>query len=150
MCDLTTILIVLIIVTLYYLYRSYVSLCEEEEAAVVDDAVAEVTAEEEETEGFDADYSRGGDHYESTKMMALEPGVVSSHKKFVKELNHRTATASKLTVHDSFNPAVPWYGLPRKAMFARLGADRGARVVQSETPEQTMAFSMHNSNKYCL
>lgn len=141
MCPTTCFLVIVII---YLLYRIFTRCDKAEDEVVVEED------EEEEEEGFDQDYSTGGDYYEDTKMMALEPGVVSSHKKFVKELNHKTTTASKATVHDSFNPAVPWHGLPRKAMFARLGADRGARVVQSETPEQTMYFSQHNSTKYCL
>ena len=92
----------------------------------------------------------GEDHSEAIKKMGLEADVVSSHERFVRELDHKTTTASKQTVLDSFNPPVPWHGLPRKAMFARLGADSGARTVQSETPEQTLAFALHNGNTYCL
>jgi len=90
------------------------------------------------------------DYSDAIQKMGLEDEVVTSHKRFITELNHKTSTASKDTVLDSFNPPVPWHGLPRKAMFARLGADRGARVVQSETPDQTLDYALHNSSNYCL
>ena len=102
-------------------------------------------------EGYTADQELiGEDHSDAIKKMGLESDVVSSHERYVRDLDHKTTTASKQTVLDSFNPPVPWHGLPRKAMFARLGADSGARTVQSETPEQTLAFALHNGNTYCL
>lgn len=90
------------------------------------------------------------DYADTIKKMGLESSVETSHARFVKELDSKSSTASKQTTMDSFNPPVPWHGLPRKAMFARLGADSGARTVQTETADQTLDYARHNSGGYSL
>lgn len=92
------------------------------------------------------------DNYdEQIKFMGLDPSVQQSHAEFVNETNGMiSSTSSHLTVKDDFTPAVPWMGLPRKAMYAVLGASDTSRTMQTETPEQTLEFAMHHSRGYDL
>jgi hypothetical protein len=110
-----------------------------------------IIQEEEQEEGFtqSADLI-GMSHEDAIKKMGLEDDVVKSHERFVKEMDHKTTTASKQTIHDSFNPPVQFWGLPRKSHYARLGADSTSRTVQTETPEQTLSYALHSNSRYCL
>jgi len=94
----------------------------------------------------------GDDNYdEAIKYMGLDPSVQQSHKDFVNETDGMiSTTSSHMTVKDDFTPAVPWMGLPRKAMYAVLGAGDTSRTMQTETPDQTLEFAMHHSRGYDL
>lgn len=92
------------------------------------------------------------DNYdEAIKYMGLDPAVQQSHKDFVNETDGMiSTTSSHLTVKDDFTPPVPWMGLPRKAMYAVLGAGDTSRTMQTETPDQTLEYAMHHSRGYDL
>ncbi len=92
----------------------------------------------------------GGSYEDFIKNMALEDSVSKSHDEFIKNMDGTTQTASKDSVMDNFNPPVPFWGLPRAAHYAKIGADSDARTVQSETIDQAIDFAMHNNNSYRL
>jgi hypothetical protein len=83
-----------------------------------------------------ADYS--GDVIQS---MSLEPGVIESHNRFIKDVHHRTTGASAETVRDDSNDVVPWIGLRRPKYNAGAFATSGARVEHSESPEQMPQYT---------
>ena len=76
--------------------------------------------------------------------------VTASHESFVEELDVATMGPSAATERDDFMPAVPFHGLPRKAHYAHLGADRTSRVSTSESSKSLAETQHHNSTGYVL
>lgn len=104
-------------------------------------------SEEDVLSGKDGSYN----HQAAIPAMALEADVQKSHDSYVNELRGRTTTASKQSVKTDFTPPVPFVGLRARVMYKQMGADKGARVVQSETPKQSLEYSSYsNTSPYCL
>lgn len=109
----------------------------------------------EEEEYPEDNYNRLKYEFEQDKLpcspSSLDEDIVNSHRNYLKETTHlATVGASHATDRDDFTPPVPFYGLPRKAHYKQLGSEKTARVSQSETPCQVMAYKQHNSTGYEL
>ncbi len=89
------------------------------------------------------------DYDSMIQKVALESDIGASHAEFAKQL-HRSAGSSELTLRDDFTPPVPWHGLPRKALYAQIGAESSARTIESETPDQVAEFMAFNRVSYVL
>lgn len=118
----------------------------EEVEGLAGDASEFYKSEKDVLSGQTGDYN----HQEVLASMALESDVKKSHDSYVNELRGRTTTASKSSVKSDFTPAVPFHGLRARVMYKNMGADKGARVVQSETPEQSLEYASYSRAPYCL
>ena len=92
------------------------------------------------TEGYVADQDLvGEDHSEAIKKMGLEDDVISSHERFVRELDHKTTTASNAC---DFCQKV-CKGKRRSQMFSRLEyVYCGTDCVKKHQRELTAAAAM--------
>ena len=71
----------------------------------------------------------------------IDTDVYSSHDAYLSDItNVATLGPSHLAMRDDDTPAVKWHGLPRRAMYANLGALDDSRVVQSETKEDATRY----------
>lgn len=82
---------------------------------------------------------------ETMQRMALEPSVEKSHRRFVKDLHHRTTGASTQSVLSGDNDVNKFVGLRRVAYNTAAQASSDARTVHSEDPEE-----MPEYNEFCL
>lgn len=81
----------------------------------------------------------------------IDPSIVESHREFVSDADFVATTGSSHAVsRDDFVPPVPYYGLPRKAHYMNTGAEKDARVVQSETLSDTFNIQEHHNTSYVL
>lgn len=81
----------------------------------------------------------------------VDQAIVESHAEYTEDSAFLASTgASHASARDDFMPAVPFHGLPRKAHYSNVGAERTARTAQSETPEQVYDLMEHNSTGYVL
>jgi hypothetical protein len=81
----------------------------------------------------------------------VDRAIVESHREYTEDSDFLATTgASHASARDDFSPAVNFHGLPRKAHYAHTGADKSARVAQSETPEEVLEIKNHNSTGYIL
>lgn len=81
----------------------------------------------------------------------VDRAIIESHREYTEDTDFLATTgASHASARDDFQPAVKFHGLPRKAHYAHLGADKTARVGQSETPEDVADIRSHNSTGYEL
>jgi hypothetical protein len=82
---------------------------------------------------------------------SVDKSIVDSHREYTADSDYLATTGSSHgSARDDFMPAVPFHGLPRKAHYAHMGAESGARVAQSETPSAVFDLMAHNSTGYCL
>ena len=81
----------------------------------------------------------------------VDRAIVESHREYTSDSDFLATTgASHASARDDFNPPIPFHGLPRRAHYAHVGADRTARIGQSETPEAIAEIKNHNSTGYAL
>lgn len=81
----------------------------------------------------------------------VDRAIVESHREYTEDTDFLATTgASHASARDDFQPAVKFYGLPRKAHYAQIGSERTSRVSQSETPEVVDDIKKHNSTGYEL
>lgn len=119
---------------------------DDEAEGLAGDASEFYKSEKEILSGKDGEYN----HQAVIGDMALEADVKKSHDSYVDELRGRTTTASKQSIKTDFTPPVPFVGLRARVMYRQMGADKGARVVQSETPKQSLEYSSYSHAPYCL
>lgn len=81
----------------------------------------------------------------------VDRAIIASHQKYTEDTDFLATTgASHASARDDFNPPVQFHGLPRKAHYAQVGAERSSRTAQSETPEAVQEIKEHNSTGYIL
>ena len=103
-----------------------------------------------------ADFSKLGNDkiykaYSEDLKANVDRAIVESHRDYTEDSDFLATTgASHASARDDFHPAVGFHGLPRKAHYAQLGAEKSARVAQSETPEEVQDIKNHNSTGYRL
>jgi hypothetical protein len=103
-----------------------------------------------------ADFSKLGNDkiykaYSEDLKANVDRAIVDSHREYTEDSDFLATTgASHASARDDFHPAVGFHGLPRKAHYAQLGAEKSARVAQSETPEEVQDIKNHNSTGYRL
>jgi hypothetical protein len=103
-----------------------------------------------------ADFSKLGNDkiykaYSEDLKANVDRAIVDSHREYTEDSDFLATTgASHASARDDFHPAVGFHGLPRKAHYAQLGAEKSARVAQSETPEEVQDINNHNSTGYRL
>ena len=106
--------------------------------------------------GFNINFSNLGNDkiykaYSEDLKANVDRAIVESHREYTEDSDFLATTgASHASARDDFHPAVKFYGLPRKAHYAQLGAENSARVAQSETPEEVRDIKNHNSTGYIL
>ena len=106
-----------------------------------------------EEEGFHDEINGGSEPtgYVESITNGLDSSIYESHQEYVNDTSQLASVgASHSATRDDFSPPVPFHGLPRCAHYANIGAEKSARVTQSETPEETLAITTHHCTSYKL
>lgn len=138
-------IILVVIFVIFLLYMVEMKYYRENESSSYEDYPVPESSESYSVNGPTVDNTSAekieGKSYEQyIQDVALESDIIKSHKKFNKDVHHRTTTVSKDTVRSDPNDIVPWQGLRRPKYHHGAMPMTGARELPSEAPEQLHEF----------